>query len=181
MMSDPGSIVRIYELGKAGRWDEVTKSFDDDPLLAGHAVRYVRESSGWSLLHQACFWGNRDAVALCLKYGADPSLVTNDSQTAPQVAAWKGYSQLSTDLLAALSKCGSLWRPTSDPRLQASSCIWNERIKCVAAKDFSAGYGGGEVHITAGETYFADSWGRVLVGWHGTTNPPSGMDGESML
>lgn len=42
-------------------------------------------------------------------------------------------------------------------------------------------YGGGTTDIPKGGWYFEDSWGRVLVGWHGTVSPPCGMDGESIL
>ena len=42
-------------------------------------------------------------------------------------------------------------------------------------------YGGGVVNIKVGDTYYIDNSDRILVGWHGTYNPPCGMDGESML
>lgn len=39
----------------------------------------------------------------------------------------------------------------------------------------------GLVQILKGQRYFVDSMNRVLVGWHGTYDSPSGMDGELML
>jgi len=43
------------------------------------------------------------------------------------------------------------------------------------------GYGGGVVKIPKGSRYFVDSFGRTLVGWHGSYDPPSGMGGEPMV
>lgn len=172
----------IYESGKAGHWNNVLEAFESDPLSAGKAVRYTKKSSGWSLLHQAAFWNNRDAVAACLKYGADLDLAANDSKLPHEVAAEEGHEMLSIQLKGA--KCGSsLWRTDkTNSALRASSSKWSEHKRCESAQsDFIVAYGGGEVHIHSGDEYFTDSWGRVLVGWHGSYRPPCGMDGESML
>jgi hypothetical protein len=42
-------------------------------------------------------------------------------------------------------------------------------------------YGGAVISIPKGAVYYADSFGRVLIGWHGTYSPPRGMDGEPMV
>jgi hypothetical protein len=42
-------------------------------------------------------------------------------------------------------------------------------------------YAGCVVTIPQGSTYYVDSFGRVLIGWSGSHNPPCGMDGESMV
>ena len=73
-----------------------------------------------------------------------------------------------------------LWAHTN-PDLLPSSNLWNEAIPQVATTELKAQYGGGVAKIRAGERYFTDGVGRILVGWHGTTNPPSGMDGTSMI
>jgi len=69
-----------------------------------------------------------------------------------------------------------------DSTLMASSCTWSEGKKTVATCDFQVGYGGGAgVEVEKGSNIWLDSYGRVLVGWHGTHSPPCGMDGESMV
>jgi len=69
-----------------------------------------------------------------------------------------------------------------DSTLMASSCTWSEGKKTVATCDFQVGYGGGAgVEVKKGSNIWLDSYGRVLVGWHGTHSPPCGMDGESMV
>ena len=42
-------------------------------------------------------------------------------------------------------------------------------------------YGGGHVDIPAGGRYYVDSFERVLVGWHGSYDPPCGMDDYPMI
>lgn len=68
-----------------------------------------------------------------------------------------------------------------DPDVLPSSNRWGEATEANASTDLFVAYGGGLVRISKGSPYFTDCLGRVLVGWHGTFNPPCGMDGESML
>jgi O-acetyl-ADP-ribose deacetylase (regulator of RNase III) len=77
---------------------------------------------------------------------------------------------------------GDLWGPSpDDPALLPSSPRWEEAERRVADQPFSVSYGGGVVKVNAGDTYWVDSRGWTLVGWHGTYDPPSGMDGQSMI
>lgn len=75
----------------------------------------------------------------------------------------------------------SLWSPSSDPDVLPSSNRWSEAIESIAVSEMFVGYGGGLVRINKGKPYYKDSFNRILVGWHGTFNPPSGMDGQSMI
>ena len=43
-------------------------------------------------------------------------------------------------------------------------------------------YAGGVVRIRpGGDTYYVDKAGAVLVGWHGTYDPPCDMGGYAMI
>ena len=167
---------RIYEIGKNGHWKELIAYFAKNPLIAGKAVRYVKESSGWTLLHQAARWGSEEGVAVCLQFGADLELKANNSKTPIQVAAENGHEELAAKMKDAIT--GKLWKPVLDSTLRAASSKWSEHIERVAVEDFNVGYGGGEVNIRTGDKYYTDSWGRVLVGWGGSTFPPANMDGD---
>jgi len=73
-----------------------------------------------------------------------------------------------------------LWEH-SNPDLLPSSNLWEEAELHTATKPMEVQYGGGVAKIRPADRYFTDKAGRVLVGWHGTTNPPCGMDGYSMI
>jgi hypothetical protein len=169
----------IYSLGKAGSWNKVKNIFQHNEKLAGLSVRHVKISSGWSLLHQAVYWGDSDAVAKCLKYGADLSLVGKDSKTPGRVAFDRGFFELSERMESSI--LNSVWKPVTDSTLRACSNRWSQKRRRIAAKDFLVGYGGGVVEIKKGEEHYVDDWGRVLVGWHGSTNPPRDMDGDNVF
>ena len=66
-------------------------------------------------------------------------------------------------------------------QLAKSSSAWSEAIERGAARELSVAYGGGIVTVPRGARYFVDAFERTLVGWHGSYDPPSGMDGASML
>lgn len=62
-----------------------------------------------------------------------------------------------------------------------SSSLWEDAEEREAAELRRVAYGGGVVTIPVGARYYVDSFERTLVGWHGTYDPPCGMDGESMV
>ena len=49
-----------------------------------------------------------------------------------------------------------------------------EKYKKKAAKDIFIAYAGQSIKIPKGQTYYMRN-NKILVGWHGTTNPPQGM------
>ena len=66
-----------------------------------------------------------------------------------------------------------------DPTQTATSTRWEEAQLRVATSDvFVDGLSG---LVRAGQKYYVDGSGRVLVGWHGSVDPPCGMDGESLV
>lgn len=62
-----------------------------------------------------------------------------------------------------------------------SSSSWSEARKRAAQTEVCVEYVGVEIKIPAGESYYVDKKGSVLVGWHGSYNPPRGMDGRSLV
>lgn len=76
----------------------------------------------------------------------------------------------------------SLWGPSeADPSLVSSSSRWNEAEVRQASETIRVAYAGAAVTIKPGERYFVDSDGGVLVGWHGTYNPPRDMGCYSLV
>ena len=65
--------------------------------------------------------------------------------------------------------------------LLAASCLWAEAEERIAAEELYVRYAGGIAKVQPGRSFYVDSDGRVLAGWHGTVSPPRGMDGESMV
>ena len=63
---------------------------------------------------------------------------------------------------------------------RVKSCLWNGATPVVAARPFPI-HGLSGISVRAGETYYVDVWGRVLVGWHGSVCPPNDMDGMPMF
>lgn len=73
------------------------------------------------------------------------------------------------------------FKAPKDSVLLPSSHQWSEATERLSSEAMRVAYGGGVVEISAGARYFVDSLERVLVGWHGTYDPPCGMDGEPMI
>ena len=54
-------------------------------------------------------------------------------------------------------------------------------IKKIANKTFCVPYAGSDVVRHRGSTFYTDTQGNVIVGWHGSTNPLMDMVGNSMV
>ena len=174
-------IDQLYESAKAGRWDAVLSEWRKTPVLARRCSRYRKPTSGWSFLHQAAYFGNENACRELIGLGAAVGVLSVDGKSAAMVADEKGHREISALLLRADEDQDSLWVSPRDPDIGPSSSLWAEAVEMRASSDALIAYAGGIVRIPAGGRYFVDSFGRTLVGWHGTYDPPCGMDGESML
>ncbi|KXS19502.1 hypothetical protein M427DRAFT_52930 [Gonapodya prolifera JEL478] len=171
----------LYFKAKDGLWDELKSIFVADPASGRAAVRFVKPSSGWTMLHQAAWWGSEDGVRLCVANGAQLTLASKDNRETPlQVAKSRGHLHIVALLERAVTGTGSLWMPLEDPTIWPSSCSWDEARLVDVDADMVVAYAGGRVEIPKGAKRYADSFGRTLVGWHGTWDPPLGMDGERM-
>lgn len=91
---------------------------------------------------------------------------------------WCGYQGEADNLPDEMD---GLWEPSSEPGVLSSSNLWLQAKACEAQQELKVAYGGGVVTIPAGDTYYTDHQGRVLIGFHGTYGPPSDMDGETLL
>ena len=171
----------IYPLAKAGDWQDVLVLFAADPKLARACSRYQKPTSGWSFLHQAAYFGHEAASRALIKSGAALSLHSKQGESPMDVAKSRGFLDLARLLDHAAECATDLWEPPQAAHLLPSSSAWYEAIMKTATVPMEVAYGGGVVRIPVGSRYFVDSFERVLVGWHGTYNPPSGMDGEPMV
>ena len=174
-------VTKAYEQAKSGNWDQVMSEWKEIPLLARRCSRYQRRSSGWTFLHQAAYFGREKACRELVRLGASIGILSRDGKTAADISHEKGHAALASLLRRGLQDKESLWAAPIDPDLRPSSSLWNEAVGCRALEVTLIAYGGSVVKIPNGARYFEDSFGRVLIGWHGTYDPPCGMDGGSMI
>ena len=181
-MSELQSVIaNAYQAAKSGEWDRLLSEWENSAVLAKSCSRYSKPGSSWSFLHQAAYFGNQQACRALIGLGASLEARTHDSLTPAEVAAQRGHHELAAFLRNASVGRNTLWDPPLDPDVLPSSNRWSEATEAIATAELFVAYGGGLVRIARGSPYFTDSLNRVLVGWHGTFNPPCGMGGESML
>lgn len=116
-----------------------------------------------------------------LRLGASLSATSKERATACEVAGRGGHAALEALMRRAAVGATGLWEPSSAADLLPSSSAWAERAERRAWRELRVGYGGGCVVIPAGGRHHVDSFERILVGWHGTYDPPTSMDGETMF
>jgi len=175
------ALAELYEAAKQGRWGLLISLFNELPRLAAMAARYRKPSSEWSFLHQAAYFGNEEAARILIRSGANLLREAKSGETPADVAQSRGHEALANTLRVAMRHGQRLWQPVDNPELLPSSSAWGESQPRVAESLLRVAYGGAVVQIPKGAHYFVDSFERVLIGWHGTFAPPSGMDGESMV
>lgn len=174
-------IEQCYEQAKKGAWDRVLTEWSECNVIAKRCSRYQKETSGWSFLHQAAYFGNIEACNELIRLGASPSKLTYDRKTPAVIAEQKGFSTLAALLKRAEFENDSLWITSSDPDLLPSSCLWSEAIEKRSTETMLIAYAADVIKIPVNSQYYTDSLNRILIGWHGTYNPPCDMDGQSML
>lgn len=181
-MSSRTSFADLLALAQGGNWRAVVETCSTDTLFCSTVSRHAVPGTGWTLLHQACQDGSFEGARMCISHGAAVSAtakVETEEVTPDVLAERAGHADLATKVRGA--RAGSLWAPVADPTLLPSSSAWRQASERTAKEAMTVAYGGGSVNIPVGGTYYVDDWDRVLVGWHGTFNPPCGMDGESMI
>ena len=181
MSEQQQAIERAYEEAKRGGWEQVLSTWRQAPHLAQECSRFQKPSSGWTFLHQAAYFGHEAACRELIRLGAAVGTLSREQQSAADVAEERKYPALAALLRRASHGAESLWTAPKDPNLLPSSNLWSEAAERRASEAMCVAYGGGVVKIPAGSRYFLDSFERTLVGWHGTYDPPCGMDGEPMV
>lgn len=174
-------IDQAYEDAKAGNWRKLLADWQSSGVLVDHCSRYINPDSNWGFLHHAAYFGNEEGSRILISRGAFVDALAHDSCTPAEIAEQRGYRDLAAFLRDASTGRSSLWVPPADPGVRPSSNRWHEAKEAVAGSDLLVAYGSRVVRIPKGESYFVDSLERVLIGWHGTFNPPCGMDGEAMI
>lgn len=171
----------LYSLAKRGDWAAVLSAFQAQPRIASTCSRFRKASSGWTFLHQAAYSGHEAAVRTLIRWGASLSLQSKEGQTSADVADKRGHHELSQLMKAAALSAGGLWEASPNRELLPSSSAWREGVARLALHGMRVSYGGSVIVIPAGSRYYVDSFERILVGWHGTYDPPRGMDAEPLL
>ncbi|WP_416769033.1 ankyrin repeat domain-containing protein [Pseudomonas sp. RHF3.3-3] len=174
-------VEQAYEQAKHGKWDPLLSEWNEWPQIARRCCHYQKASSGWTFLHQAAYFGHEAACRALIRAGASLDSMTGKEQTAADIARDQGHSRLAELLRRAAQVSKVHWVSPNDPDLLPSSSAWSEATERRAQEAMLVAYAGGVVRIAKGARYFADSFERTLVGWHGTYDPPCGMDGESAL
>ena len=169
------TVEESYEVAKSGEWDRVLTSMSRDPALAAACSRYVKPRSRWTFMHQAAHFGHELGVRALVGLGATLDVASQEGESPIDVAEGRGHRGLAQIMRDAVQ--GELWRPPASSDVRASSSAWAEAEPRRTQLGLSVAYGGGTVQIPPGSRYFVDSFERILVGWHGTFNPPSDMGG----
>lgn len=180
-MSRDMSITHVYEEANQGQWHKVLAAWAHDPDFAQACSRFQKPSSGWTFLHQAAYFGHESACRELIRFGAAVDALSAKGEAAADVAEQRTYSALGTLLRRAAEGAQSLWTAPKNVGIFPSSCLWDEARERRATQSMQVAYAGGVAAIPEGSRYFVDSFERTLVGWHGTYDPPCGMDGESMI
>jgi len=70
-LNEHDEMLELYMKAKQGRWREVFEALNGQPHKARVCVKYWKPTSGWTMLHQAAFWGDQPAASMLLDLGAD--------------------------------------------------------------------------------------------------------------
>lgn len=169
------TVEELYEVAKSGEWDRVLSSMSRDPAVAAACSRYAKPTSGWTFLHQAAYFGHELAVRALVGLGAALDARSQEGASPIDVAEQRGHRDLARIMRDAVQD--ELWQPPASTDVRASSSAWQEAEPRRTQLGLMVGYGGGTVQIPPGSRYYVDSFERILVGWHGTFDPPSDMGG----
>jgi len=167
------TVEELYEVAKSGEWDRVLASMSLDPAVAAACSRYAKHTSGWTFLHQAAYFGHELGVRALVGLGATLVARAADGETPLDVAERRGHRALAQLMRDAVQDEG--WAPPTSPDVRPSSSAWQEAEPRRTQLGLRVQYGGKTIEVPPGSRYYVDSFERILVGWHGTFDPPLGM------
>jgi uncharacterized protein len=174
-------VEQLYAWAMRGQWPDVWLALAGERELAAACVVHASVPSGWTFLHQAAHAGDEPGARTLVRLGASVAALSQAGETAQHVAVERGHFALAEVLAAAERGTGMLWEAPSRPDALPSSCAWDEAQERSAWRELRIAYGGSVVVIPEGARYYVDAFERALIGWHGTYDPPSGMDGEPLF
>ncbi|KNC49127.1 uncharacterized protein AMSG_05097 [Thecamonas trahens ATCC 50062] len=153
------SASEVYEAGKRGEWDVVLAVIGERSEAAAAAARFVN-----------------DAVRVVVGAGAVLDHKDKDGKMPIEVA-----KDEPTIALIKLAMDNALAQQTS-PVVFPPAAPDSPAVKIInVGPTYHIAYGGGVTSAYNGRAVWLDEFGRVLVGWHGTVSPPSGMAGEDLM
>lgn len=161
-------------------WDEALERVRADSSF-GRALAHARHpKTKWRAIHYAAKFGQLELTKELIRHGAHPVLPVSGKRPV-DLAKEGGHSSVVGVLYDVQANSSANWSPPEDSSLWPSSCWWESGRKTTSKEPKRIAYAGGIVELAAGETRFEDTYGRTLIGWHGTYNPPCGMDGDSVI
>jgi hypothetical protein len=169
----------LYEVAKSGQWDRVLAAMSRDSTVAAACSRYVRPTSGWTFLHQAAYFGHEMGARAVVGLGGTLDARSKDGESPIDVAEKRGHNALAQLLRDAVQR--GPWAPVASADVRPSSNAWREAEPRRTQLGLTVGYAGATIQIPPGSRYYVDSFERILVGWHGTFDPPCGMDGSPII
>jgi uncharacterized protein len=140
------AILAIFQDAKSGKWESVFAALlMGEDTFALEAVRYVSATSKWSLLHQAAYWGNENAIKCCVKLGAFTDALNVKEQTPRQVAKEKGHVNAAELLRLAEEGGKDNYAPSPDMIFnRPASCLWDACKEAFAPFELRVAYAGGQ-------------------------------------
>ncbi|MBL0720529.1 ankyrin repeat domain-containing protein [Piscinibacter sp. Jin2] len=170
-------IDRLYSFAKKGDWERIVEIWANSPAVARRCSRFRKRPSKYTFLHQAAFFGKKQACEILAGLGADLHAKNYKNETPADVA-----SRMQHETLAAwLREISNAPPAPADPDVLPCSFQWLEAVKLKAPHDLLVLYYEHIITIPKNSTYYTDRIGRVLVGFHGSYDPPRGMDGAPIF
>ena len=155
-------------------------------LGAGADVASIKHPLRMTPLHAAAAAGHREVCARLLAAGAPFDARDGRGRTPSAWAARRGHKYLMSQAFD-LERQASAWarvfghEDLAGVRRLPLGRHRGEATRVKADGAIGVEYAGGVVRIRPGDTYYVDKAGAVLVGWHGTYDPPCDMDGCDMI